>query len=317
MAIQFIRAGNRRRDFSFVGNRLDDLFQNANDGCTNGIPIGPVVSDIVSELILSGVDKLVSESIDHDAVVVRFKDDYRILTKTDSAGRRVVKCLQAALKEYNLELNDSKTEQLLLPEGLFRPWVSRYHAVNPYPKQRYSYKRFKEVYLSVLEIDRQLPGTGIIDRFLADIVNKKGEVRIILDTRNLPKVISLLLLLARRRIKAFPKVLAIFEAIVATRSGIKFVDPIVEYLERLLGDLVQDEANNKYLIMWIVYFLHSRGLARPLTMPYKFRDRMLRGVSTSQATIFRDAKDFKLFTGVRKRSVQITMLGYLDVFHPQ
>src|SRR5690606_40387637 len=42
--------GKNRRDMKFVGNRLDKLFQMANDGCTNGLPIGPAVSDIVSEI---------------------------------------------------------------------------------------------------------------------------------------------------------------------------------------------------------------------------------------------------------------------------
>lgn len=42
--------GKNRRDLKFVGNRLDKLFQFANDGCTNGLPIGPVVSDIAAEI---------------------------------------------------------------------------------------------------------------------------------------------------------------------------------------------------------------------------------------------------------------------------
>src|SRR6185295_7317108 len=96
---------SRRYDFSLFGNRLDKLFQNANDGCTNGIPIGPAVSDVVAEVVLSGVDRLLSKSLDENVFVVRFKDDYRILAKTEQHGRSVIKALQAALKEYRLELN--------------------------------------------------------------------------------------------------------------------------------------------------------------------------------------------------------------------
>jgi hypothetical protein len=43
-------------DFILAGNRLDKLFQNVNDGCTNGIPIGPAFSDLVAERVLAGVD---------------------------------------------------------------------------------------------------------------------------------------------------------------------------------------------------------------------------------------------------------------------
>ena len=43
-----IRKGNNRHDYTLLGNRLDRLFQYSNDQRTNGIPIGPVVSDIVA-----------------------------------------------------------------------------------------------------------------------------------------------------------------------------------------------------------------------------------------------------------------------------
>ena len=36
---------------TFLGIGLIN-YSNSNDGCTNGIPIGPVVSDLISELIL-------------------------------------------------------------------------------------------------------------------------------------------------------------------------------------------------------------------------------------------------------------------------
>jgi hypothetical protein len=147
-----VRHPSNRQNYDFIGNRLDKLFQNANDGCTNGVPIGPVVSDIISEIVLSGVDRELSKSLKNDVVVVRFKDDYRILAKSEIEGRSVIKALQAALKEYRLELNDGKTEIHRLPNGLFRHWVSEYHAVNPQPKEHYDFKHFKEVCLSVIKI---------------------------------------------------------------------------------------------------------------------------------------------------------------------
>lgn len=257
-----IRQPNNRQNYDFAGNCLDKLFQNANDGCTNGVPVGSVVSDIISELVLSGVDRELSKSLENnDVVVVRFKDDYRILAKTKPEGHSVIKSLQAALKEYRLELNDGKTEIHQLPNGLFRHWVSEYHAVNPQPKKCYEFKRFKEVYLSVIEIDRNNPGCGVIDRFLADIVNKKYEIRIKrLDHKSLTKVLSLLLMLASLRIKSFPKVLALIEAILTSSFGSKHVDLIVEHLEEFLQELNSREIDNRYLISWIIYFLRSNEL---------------------------------------------------------
>jgi hypothetical protein len=95
---KFIRKASERHNFLRFGNRLDKLFQNANDGCTNGLPIGPVVSDLMGEVVLSGVDRFLSKQIDPDILVVRFKDDYRILSKTKEKGISAVKSLQSALR---------------------------------------------------------------------------------------------------------------------------------------------------------------------------------------------------------------------------
>ena len=138
--------------------------------------------------------------------MVRFKDDYRILAKSEDAGRHIIKSLQSALKEFRLELNDEKTELFRLPDGIFRKWVSEYHAINLTPQKFYRYKRFKEVYLAVLEIDRRNSGCGVIDRFLADLITKHDKLRVQLNQRTLPKIISLLLILSERRTKSFPKV---------------------------------------------------------------------------------------------------------------
>lgn len=132
--IRYGDKGKNRRDMKFVGNRLDKLFQMANDGCTNGLPIGPAVSDIVSEILASAVDRVLSAELKRSQIeceAVRFKDDYRILVSSETDAKKVVKILQSSLKEYSLELSDEKTTISVLPDGLFRAWVSRYHLVHP------------------------------------------------------------------------------------------------------------------------------------------------------------------------------------------
>jgi len=79
---KFIRSAKNRHNYNLFGNRLDKLFQNADDGCTNGVPIGPVVSDLIAEIVLSAVDRMISGELEKDILVVRFKDDYRILAKS-------------------------------------------------------------------------------------------------------------------------------------------------------------------------------------------------------------------------------------------
>lgn len=315
----FIRRSGNIYNFKLVGNRLDKLFQNANDGCTNGVPIGPVVSDIIAEIIATGIDCSFSRYLDEhniDCEVIRFKDDYRILVKSETDAKHCIKLLQAAMKEFNLELSDDKTNIFTLPDGIFREWVSKYHAVNPRKKSSYSWKEFREIYLSVIRIDREHPGTGVIDRFLADIVKKTGELKVSVGLFNLQKVISMLLMLGTLRIKAFPKVVAILESILRSSFGIIHKNLIVEYLETYLHKLSTDEERNKYLISWISYFLVANDLKKHLSFKPKFKDPITKTIFNNRCSIFNSCKEFKLFEGCRSISKKVSMIKHLDVFDP-
>jgi len=314
----FIRRGSNRNDSKLVGNRLDKLFQGANDGCTNGVPIGPVVSDIAAELVASAVDRLLSNRIRKEGIIceaVRFKDDYRILTRTEGDARTIVKALQSSLKEYNLELSEDKTTISTLPDGLFRPWKSRYHAAHPRSRKSYTCKEFRELYLAVISIDKDLPGTGVIDTFLANITSRKGDLKMWIGSHNLEKVISMLLLLANRRVKSFPKILAILESVLKSPFGVHKRAEILEYLEKYLAALSTNEERNKYLVSWICYFIVSNGLKSQMKVKPKLKDPITRSIFNSRGLIFKECKDFKLFIGCRAAGKKLSMIEHLEVFH--
>lgn len=314
-----VRTGSNRSDYKLLGNRLDRLFQYSNDQRTNGIPIGPVVSDIVAEIIAAAVDCKLSQSVKDNNLeceMVRFKDDYRILVKSESDGSQMIKLLQAALRDFNLELGEGKTSVHTLPEGLFRPWVSMYHAVHPRRRKHFTWKEFRELYLAVLRIDEQYPGTGVVDRFLADIVSARGRLKVDVRESNLQKAISMLLMLGSRRIKAFPKILAIIESVLRSPFGGLHTDEIVSYLDSYLGTLSKDEERNKYLISWIAYFLVSNNLKDRLTFTPVYKDSVTRSVFNNRGIVFRDSKEFKSFEGSRSVGKRRSMLDYLDIFNP-
>ena len=318
-AIRHGGKGKNRRDMKFIGNRLDKLFQLANGGCTNGLPIGPAVSDIASEIVASAVDRVLTVELKKNSIeceAVRFKDDYRILVSCEADAKKVIKILQASLKEYNLELSDEKTTVSALPDGLFRPWVSRYHFVHPKKKSGFSWKQFRELYLAVVEIDRQHPNTGVIDRFLADITTRKGRLKITIGPFNLEKVVSMLLMLGTLRIKAFPKIMSILEQVIRSDHGNGLTVPLVTHLEAYLHKLAGDEARNKYLISWIGYFLASNDLLKVLKSKPKFKDPIANSSMTGRGRLFNDASDFKLIEGVKVTGKRVSLFEHLDVFNP-
>ncbi len=314
-----VRQSKNLHNFDLVGNRLDKLFQYANDACTNGLPIGPVVSDVAAEIIAASVDRELTRhlrELNIDFAAVRFKDDYRILVKSEHDGRSVIKALQASLREFNLELSDEKTKVELLPTGLFREWVSRYHAIHPRRRRAFSWKQFRELYLGVVEIDRACPGTGVIDRFLADIVSKDGHLKLHLEEPNLERSISMLLMLGSLRIKAFPKIMAILESIIRSPFGSAHETAILLYLEEFLRRISAEEERNKYLISWLLYFLVSNGFYGRLTTKPRFKDPVTRSIASNRAIVFSNAADFKLFQGCKAAGRGVTMLQHLYVFNP-
>jgi len=301
------------------GNRLDKLFQMANDSCSKGLPVGPVVSDIASEIVASAVDRLLNAELKRKEIeceAVRYKDDYRILVSSEADANTVVKLLQASLKEYHLELSDEKTMVSALPDGLFRPWRSRYHLVDPAGVNCFTWKQFRELCLAVVEIDRDCPNTGVIDRFLADITTNEGKLKIKKSSANLRKVVSMLLIIVRKRAQSFPKVLAIIEQLLRGNTDNTLKDTLVSYLEKHLLKLSDDELHNQYLISWIVYFLASNGLLGLPKEKLEFKDLITKSSITGKGTLFDNASDFKLIEGVKTAGKRVSLFKHLEVFNP-
>lgn len=316
---QFIRQSGNFNNSKLLGNRLDKLFQNASDGCTNGIPIGPAVSDVAAEIIAAAVDRSFTKRILKAGInceAVRFKDDYRILVSSDTDGKHVIKMLQASLKEYNLDISDEKTSIYNLPDGLFRKWVSLYHATLPVKLKSYSWKRFRELYLAVLRIDKECPNTGVVDRFLADISTKDGQLKVQLTATTIPNVVSMLLILATLRVKAFPKILALIEGLIRSPLGKRQQAEIVQHLEKYLNKLASDEDRNQYSIAWVCYFLASNKLMGLLSKRPKFKHPITRSVMSNRGLIFKGCPDFKVFEGCSASAKRVTMFQHLDVFDP-
>ena len=108
-------------NFSYTGSRIDKLIQYSNDKRTNGIPVGPVLSDLIVEIILSERDTFITQKIKEkgiDFIATRFKDDYRRLCNSQEESSIIIKIIIASLNEFNLEVNEAKTKTDSLPEGL-------------------------------------------------------------------------------------------------------------------------------------------------------------------------------------------------------
>src|SRR5690606_7903926 len=103
-----IRDGNER-NLRLIGNHIDTLVQYSNDRKTNGIAVGPAISDVISEWLLNVVYIEISSRLPGRAFGSRFKDHYRIVCDTEDEAKSIIGIIRNELKEYDLHLSDETT----------------------------------------------------------------------------------------------------------------------------------------------------------------------------------------------------------------
>lgn len=108
------------RDPSHIGNRLDQLISKCQDGQTNGIPIGPDTSLLISEIILAKIDRVLRRK---RVKGFRYMDDFEIVCEDERRALEIRSILQEELLKFELHLGESKTSIQPLPVSLEESWV--------------------------------------------------------------------------------------------------------------------------------------------------------------------------------------------------
>lgn len=109
-----------------IGNALDQLIRNSQDGQTIGIPIGPDPSLLISEIILGAVDERILYN--GYANGFRYIDDYEFGFKSYAEAENMLGVLQEELNLFELSLNPRKTSIFKLPIRIEKTWVSELRA---------------------------------------------------------------------------------------------------------------------------------------------------------------------------------------------
>jgi hypothetical protein len=309
-----------RRNIDSLGKKLDVLAQYSNDQCTNGIPIGPVVSDLLAEIILAKVDlecsaRLSAENIDF--VGVRFKDDYRFLCESEETAHRIMVLLQQCMQNYSLSLSEEKSECSSLPGGLFRPWKSFYHTYSLARRHSVAYGDFERTLQAVLQFDAQFPGSGIIDRFLSELTTRDFRLKLILSPKHRRSAFSHLMLLAQRRAKAFPVILAIVEAILNQYPEDTDIRSYVEAsLRTSYHNVAQRPNENEYQTLWLAYFLKTAFTHQLDEIP-DCHNQLVASVVSGQRTFYLDFQDCPMFVMPQIPVAGNHLLMHLAIFQQQ
>lgn len=109
-------------------NRIDQVCSDMRNGETHGLLIGPHASNLLSEIILTAVDK---KLYDNGYRYVRNIDDYDCYVSNYDEAQRFLRDLEEALLEFDLPLNHKKTKIIKLPIGIEKNWK---HQLSDLPK---------------------------------------------------------------------------------------------------------------------------------------------------------------------------------------
>lgn len=118
-------AKQNMKDSSKWYNKLDKCTSNESYGETHGLIIGPHTSNILSEIILTNVDK---QMVELGYEYVRHIDDYSCYVQDEEEAKKFIEDLSRILREYDLLLNHKKTQIIKLPISTENEWVRKLNA---------------------------------------------------------------------------------------------------------------------------------------------------------------------------------------------
>ncbi len=129
-------------------NQFDKAIRSIRNNETNGILIGPHASNLISEIVLVVIDRVL---IEKNYRFIRHVDDYTCFCKSFEEAERFLLDLSKELKVYELSLNHKKTRISKLPLAQSKNWVRKL--------SHYRFKKYKdegEVFLHKNEIEEYL-----------------------------------------------------------------------------------------------------------------------------------------------------------------
>lgn len=105
------------------GNLIDEAVRNTQDKQTLGVPVGPVTSDLISELLGTSID--VELSAFHAGLKgLRYVDDYYLYFATRAEAEAALANLHGVANHFAVEINPLKTKISELPEPIQPTWKS-------------------------------------------------------------------------------------------------------------------------------------------------------------------------------------------------
>lgn len=115
-------------------NDIDESVQKIKSGETHGLLIGPHASNLLSEIILVVVDKVL---YDKGYRFIRYIDDYSCYVESNEKAQDFISDLSDTLQEFDLQLNYKKLSIMELPTAIVEKWKRQLNTSIVLKKDKY------------------------------------------------------------------------------------------------------------------------------------------------------------------------------------
>jgi hypothetical protein len=167
----------RNRGNALLGNRLDTLIRNSQDGQTMGLPIGPDTSFLIAEIILTAIDAALIGGVP-SLRGLRFIDDYEFAFSDHVSAEPCLAALQSELLDFELRLNPRKTSVEVTPITFEPPWLSELRVAGRFRTtvsgEKYDILRYFD---KVAEFMKTFPDQHVSKYALASLRQFKAQPR--------------------------------------------------------------------------------------------------------------------------------------------
>ena len=228
---------------SLLGNKIDTVLEDMNFRQTNGIPQGSILMDFIAEIVLGYADTLLLDKIGNsifDFKILRYRDDYRIFTKTKEDAVKILRFLSEVLTDLNFKLNNQKTfvTQELITDSI-KPDKLYWNSV----KQEES--SLQKHLLIIHKLSKEYPNSGSISRALTEFMGRITPNKI--QNQKLAVLVAVLVDIALHNSKVYGLVAATIAKIAAYEP----VESNKKELYQLVAKKMSVLPNIGYLLVWL------------------------------------------------------------------
>lgn len=225
-----------------LGNDLDRMIREMQNGQTNGIPQGSVLMDFIAEILLAYIDDLLSKSLVEQKIadykILRHRDDYRIFVKSYDDGLQILKTLSEIMIPFGFRLNSSKTKgskdiitQSIKSDKL--SWIKQY--INP--------KLYLQKYILIIrQHSIEFPNSGSITKELNKFDKIVEEIQDIEKMSGKKQLIAIIADIACNNPKTIPVCFSIISKLLNGET--------LDFLQKLFSKF-SNQSNSAYAEIWL------------------------------------------------------------------